>query len=231
MKLFPAIKLSSLSFAVKTGLFLLFLLFLPNFSFLISNSSLLFAQTRPDALMEYRNGNFERSVEICKNEIAANPGNLESHVVICWSLIRLGRYSEAMTYARSGRNISRYDVRIAESLGEISFYQGQNNEALQYFQEYINLAPDGARIDTVYYFLGEIYIRLGRFRHADIALTTAIHWVPGNASWWTRLAYARENAGDLREAVTAYEQALALNPQLTDARRGLDRVRQALNLR
>ena len=191
-------------------------------------SHLLFAQTRQDALIEYRNGNYERSVEICKSEIAVNRNNIESHVVICWSLIRLGRYAEAMDYARSGRNINRYDIRITESLGEICYYQGRNSEALQYFQEYINLAPEGARIETVYYFLGEIYIRLGRFRHADIALTTAVHRIPGNASWWTRLAYARENAGDLYEAATAYERALALNSQQNDARRGLERVRQAL---
>jgi len=198
------------------------------FSFLVLRPSFLFAQTHPDALLEYRNGNFERSIEICKNEIAANPKNIESHVVICWSLVRLGRYDEALTYARLGRTISRYDVRISEILGEICYYQGQNNEALQYFQEYINLAPDGARIDAVYYFLGEIYIRMGRFRHADIALSTAVHWIPGNAVWWTRLAYARENAGDLSEAITAYEQALSLDPQQSDAQRGLDRVRQAM---
>ena len=131
----------------KTGFFLILL---------VLSSGILSAQNRPDALQEYRNGNYERSVDICKAEIAANSSNLESHVVICWSLIRLGRYTEAMTYARAGRNISRYDVRIAESLGEISYFQGQNNEALQYFQEYINLAPDGARIDSVYYYLGEI---------------------------------------------------------------------------
>jgi tetratricopeptide (TPR) repeat protein len=191
-------------------------------------ASSLFAQTRPDALAEYRNGNYERSIQICKNEIEANPNNIESHVVICWSLVRLGRYAEAMTYARTGRRINRYDVRITEILGEISYYQGQNNDALQYFQEYINMAPEGARIDMVYYFLGEVYIRLGRYRHADIALSTAVHWLPGNAAWWTRLAYARENAGDLREAVAAYEKALSLNAQSSDARRGLERVRQAL---
>jgi len=196
--------------------------------FLFFHSSSLSAQTHPDALQEYRNGNFERSIEICRDEIAANPKNIESHVVICWSLIRLGRYDEAMTYARAGRTINRYDVRISEILGEICYYQGQNSDAIQYFQEYINLAPDGARIDSVYYFLGEIYIRMGRFRHADIALSTAVHWVPGNAAWWTRLAYARENTGDLGQAVTAYQQALSLNPQLSDAQRGLDRVRQAM---
>ncbi|MDR0452116.1 MAG: tetratricopeptide repeat protein [Treponema sp.] len=186
------------------------------------------AQTRPDALVEYRNRNYERAVEICMNEIRDNRSNLEAHVVACWSLIQLGRYEEARTYGLEGRNISRYDPRIIEILGEVSYFQGQNGEALQYFQEYINLSPERGRIETVYYYIGEIYIRLGRFRHADIALSTAVHYIPGNAAWWARLAYARESAGDFQEAVAAYEQALSLNPQLSDARRGLDRSRQAL---
>jgi tetratricopeptide (TPR) repeat protein len=197
-------------------------------AFLLLPALLGLSQTRPDALLEYRNGNYERAVSICRSEIAANSNNLESHVVICWSLLSLGRYDEALGYARAGRNISRYDPRIIEILGEIHYYQGQNTEALQYFQEYINLAPEGQRIETVYYLLGEIYIRLGRFRHADIALSTAVHWAPGKAAWWARLAYARESAGDLPEAISAYERALALNSQLSDARRGLDRTRQAL---
>jgi tetratricopeptide (TPR) repeat protein len=224
---------------MKTGLFFrgamaLFFLFFPG---------RLFAQTRADALIEYRNGNYEAAVAICKGELAANPNNLESHVVLCWSLINLGRYEEALGYARNGRALSRYDPRIVEILAEIAYYQGRNLEALERFQEYVNLAPEGGRIDLAYYFVGEIYIRLGRFRHADIALSTAVHYVPGNAAWWTRLAYARENAAgprpagrqaqaqyalELQEALKAYEQALALNAQYSDARRGLDRVRQAM---
>jgi tetratricopeptide (TPR) repeat protein len=202
-----------------------------------------FAQTRADALLEYRNGNYEASMGICKNELEINANNLEAHVVLCWSLINLGRYEEAVAYARNGRALSRYDPRIVEIFAEIAYYQGRNREAFEYFQEYVNLAPEGDRIDMVYYFVGEIYIRLGRFRHADIALSTAVHYVPGNAAWWTRLGYARENAAgqrpagrqaraqyalELQEALRAYEQALALNAQHSDARRGLDRVRQAM---
>jgi tetratricopeptide (TPR) repeat protein len=188
----------------------------------------LVAQTGPDALAEYRQGNFQRAAEICQVEITENPNNLDSHVVICWSLLKLGRYNEALRYAQAGRALNRYDVRITEILGEVNYFQGKNGESLQYFQEYVTSSPEGQRIESAYFYMGEIYIRQGKFRHADIALTTAVHWLPGNAAWWARLAYARENAGDFQEAVSAYERALALNPQLGDAQRGLERTRQAL---
>ncbi|MCL2382398.1 MAG: tetratricopeptide repeat protein [Treponema sp.] len=197
--------------------------------FLLLSLAPLFAQTRPDALQAFRDGDFLRSVEICRAEIAENPRNLESHVVICWSLMSLGRHDEARAYANAGRNINRYDLRLILILGEVNFFQGRNAEALQYLQLYINLAPEGPRVDRVYYLLGEVHMRMGRFRHADIALTTAVHRVPGNAAWWTRLAYARENAGNLTGAVAAYERAIALNSQLGDAQRGLERVRQTLS--
>jgi len=189
-----------------------------------------FAQSRsPDALAEYRAGNYERAVQICRDEIEENSVNLEAHVVICWALLRLNRFEEALRYARAGRALHRYDSRITEILGEISYFQGRNNEALQYFQEYVNLAPEGQRIEMVYFYMGEIYIRQGKFRHADIALSTAVYWVPGNAAWWVRLAYTRENAGDFASAVEAYERALSLNSQLTDAQRGLERTRRAMS--
>jgi len=195
---------------------------------LLLAAPLVFSQFKPDALSEYRQGNYERSVQICQDEIANNAGNMDSYVVICWSLLRLGRYGEALRYARIARGLNRYDARVAEILGEIFYFQGNNSEALQYFQDYVNLSPGGQRIESVYYYIGEIYIRMGKYRHADIALSTAVHWVPGNAAWWTRLAFARENAGDLTEAIAAYERALALNSQLPDARRGLERARQSL---
>jgi len=193
--------------------------------------SAVFPQTAPDALNEYRQGNFERSVQICRDEITANPNNLESHVVICWSLIKLGRFDDALRFARTARSMSRYDARVSEILGEIYYFLGNNNEALQYFQEYVNIAPLGARIELGYNYIGEIYIRMGKYRHADIALSTAVHYAPNRADWWTRLAYARENAGDYIQAVEAYEKAISLNSQLADARRGLDRVRQTLGNR
>ncbi|MDR0600591.1 MAG: tetratricopeptide repeat protein [Treponema sp.] len=186
------------------------------------------AERGSSAFQEYQNDNFEEAVRICKAELAANPANLESHVVLCRSLVSLRRYEESREYALAGRNISRYDPRIIEILGEIYYFQGRNNEALQYFQQYVNLAPQGDRINNVYYYMGEVYIRQSRYRRADIALSTAVYYMPRNAEWWSRLAYARENAGETQAALSAYEKALSLNSQLADALRGLERIRADL---
>ncbi|MDR2471376.1 MAG: hypothetical protein LBD09_04630 [Treponema sp.] len=184
---------------------------------------------REDALAEYRNGRYEEAARICRSEIAANSSNLESYVVLCWSLLALGRYEDCRTAALAGRNISRYDPRIIEALGEAYYFQGRNAEALQYFEEYVSLIPQGGgRLNTVYYYIGEIFIRLGHFRRADIALSTAVYYMPRNAEWWARLAWARESAGEIPGAISAYERALSLDSDLSAARLGLERARARL---
>lgn len=210
---------------MKKHILLFILLFVP---VLFVHSQWFWSSQKKDALQEYRNGSYEAAIKICRDDIAANPNDLESYVVLCWSLVHLGRYEESRNYALAGRNISRYDPRIIEILGEVYFFQGRNHEALQYFQEYISLAPQGDRLNTVYYYIGEIFIRQGHFRRADIALSTAVYYMPKNAHWWARLAYARENAGEYRSAMGAYEQALTLNENLSDAQKGILRVRAHL---
>ena len=201
-----------------------------NYYFVIFAVSLS-GQTKPDALAEYRAGRYSAAEAICRSEIAADRQNMEAYVVLCWSLVKLGNFDEARSFAETALAVNPYDVRLIEIMGEISYYQGRNNAALKYFQEYISLAPEGQRIDIAYYYTGEIYIRQGRFRYADIALSTALHYLPGNARWHSRLAYARENSGELRDAAAAYEKALSLAPQLADAKRGLDRTLAALGAR
>jgi tetratricopeptide (TPR) repeat protein len=186
------------------------------------------AQDRPDALDLYRRGQFEEAVEVCLQELEAQPRNMDSYVVLGWSLLRLERYQEALDYAQQALAISRYDYRIIEITGEAYFYMGRNVGALRAFEEYVVLAPTGDRIGLVYYFMGEIFVRLGEYNHADIAFSTAVYHSPNTARWWLRLGYAREMAEDFQWALTAYDRALELNANLVEASRGRDRVQAAL---
>jgi tetratricopeptide (TPR) repeat protein len=78
--------------------------------------------------------------------------------------------------------------------------------------------------------MGEIFIQLGEFNHADIALTTAVYHDPEKHVWWSRLGYARENIKDFKFALEAYQQALTLNPSFREAREGRQRVMEESGL-
>lgn len=184
---------------------------------------------KPDALKLYTAGRYAEAVAVCEQEIAEKPDNVDSYVVLCWSLVRNRQYSEAEYWALQGRKISRYDQRLVEALGEAKYFLGQNREALALFQEYVSLVGEkGSRLGEAYYFMGEIYIRLSRYNHADIAFSQAVRTEPLYDYWWTRLGYAREMAGSFSLSLTAYEKALELNAGQADALRGRDRVRARL---
>jgi len=196
---------------------------------LVLSASALVAQDQPDALAMYRQGEYAKAVDICLAELESSPRNMNSYTVLGWSLIALRRYQEALDYAQQGLEISRYDHRVVEIAAEAHFYLGNNLEALKFFEEYSVLAPTGDRIGIVYYFMGETFIRIGEYNHADIALSTAVYHSPNIARWWARLGYAREMAEDFQFAMEAYDQALKLNPSLSDALRGKERAAEKMN--
>ena len=194
------------------------------FLFFVLGAGTLSAQDRADALASYRSENYQDAVEICLREIEAMPRNMDSYTVLGWSLIALERYEDALKYGLNALKIAPRDSRINEILGESNYYLGRNLDALNYFEQYAVLAPTGGRTADIYFFMGEIFIRLEEYNHADIALSTAVYHSSESSTWWSRLGYAREMAGDYRYALEAYQKSLALNPSLTEARRGRDRV-------
>lgn len=192
--------------------------------FLIGTLNVSLAQTKEDALVLYRNGQYDQAIEVCLSEIEVTPENVESHVVLCWSLVEAKRYSEANSWAEKGRTLSRYDPRLIQIQAEATYYLGKNDVSLRLFQEYISYAPNGSRISMVYFFMGEIYLRQSRFHHADIAFSAAVQLEPLRSLWWIRLGYAREMASAYRYSLEAYNTALSLDSSLIDAQRGRERV-------
>ena len=208
---------------MKKSFFLLCIIF-----FLIEFSG--FSQTtKQDALVLYHNGNYRESVQVCEEELKENPNRVDSYVVMCWSLVKNKQYAEAEERALSGLEVSPYDLRLIEILGEAKYFLGKNTGAMEQFQKYVASAPEsGARVGTAYYYMGEIFIRQARYQHADIAFSSAVKKEPMLDSWWIRLGYAREMAGNYYEAVNAYDEALRLNPSSIEASRGRDRVNAKL---
>ncbi|MGP1588124.1 MAG: tetratricopeptide repeat protein [Treponemataceae bacterium] len=170
-------------------------------------------------------GNYSEAVTVCEGEIEKNQNNIDSYVVMCWALVANKQYSESEIWAAKAISISPYDQRVIEVLAEAKYFQGKNDEALSLFQNYIGIVQTGgSRSGDVYYYMGEIYIRKGKFQHADIAFSQAVKTEPLNDIWWTRLGYAREMTKNYRLAALAYERALTINAQNSEAKKGLARV-------
>jgi len=191
--------------------------------FLVAAACPAFGQSKPDALKLYLDGKYDDARRVCIDEISADPNNIESYVVISWSLLALQRWADAENYALKGYAIRR-DPRLSECLGESAYYLGRNDAALRDFQNYVNAVPEGGRAGTAYYFMGEIYLRLARYEHADISFSAALQYSPDNARWWARLGWARERGGQSGHALEAYKKALQLDPTLQDALNGVQRL-------
>ena len=201
-------------------------LFALNFLLLILPAA---AQTKPDALVLYKQGRYADAINVCLAEIEDTPRNLDSYVVLCWALVKAERYDEAETWAARGRGVSRYDPRLLEIAGEALYFQGKNERALALFEEYVAYAAAGTRMTETYDFMGDIFLRLGKYRHADIAFSAALQYDGQSPERWVQAAYAREMAGDLRYSLDAYDSALKLSPANQDAARGRARVIRKMN--
>lgn len=153
--------------------------------------------------------------------------DIDAYVSLSWSLVALRRYGEAEVYALRGYEL-RKDPRLAQAIGEASYYLGKNDVALTMLQEYIATYPEGPRAGLSFFLCGELYVRLARFMHADIAFSAAVQHNPNNPSWWARLGWARENARKPLQALDAYEKALALNPNFADALEGRRRIQDRM---
>jgi tetratricopeptide (TPR) repeat protein len=198
-----------------------------------------FSQAKPDAMVSYRQGRdleangrmdeanvkYRESEAICLDEIRGNLATMDTYAVLTWSLQRQKKYSEVITRGNEALRI-RQDFRIIETMGEAYFYLGNFDASLRYMQRYVDNVSNGERTSVAYFFIGEIYRFQKKFHYADIAYTTAVRLTPGTALWWYRLGEVRESAGDNRFASEAYENALKLDPNYSQARSGLERMRR-----
>jgi tetratricopeptide (TPR) repeat protein len=163
---------------------------------------------------------YRDAIVVCDAEILANPARMDSYVVKSWCLHRLKRYKEVIVTGLAALKQST-DYRIIEVMGEAYYHVDDMQSCLRYLQRYVN----ADRVSSAYFYMGEAYLRLKQYAHADIAYTIAVYKTPSMNKWWFRLGTAREAAGDVDGAVAAYEKSLSLNPSFAEAAQARDRLK------
>jgi len=174
--------------------------------------------------MNEANTYYTEAVRICLDEVSRNAATRDTYTVITWTMQRQKRYSDVISWGERGLRAFPDEFRIFETMGEAFFYLDNYERSLSCMQRYTNALPEGERVSVAYFFIGEIYRLTEKYQHADIAYTTAVRFEPNIALWWYRLGSVREQVGDRRPAIEAYQQALRLNPNYREARNGLTRL-------
>ncbi|MDR2630759.1 MAG: tetratricopeptide repeat protein [Spirochaetaceae bacterium] len=176
--------------------------------------------------MEEAERYYAEAVRICMDEISGNTATMDTYTALTWTLRRQRKFAEVINWGEQALRINANEYRIIETMGEAYFYLDDYPRSLNFMQRYVNSLPHGEQAPMAYFFIGEIFRLQRKFRHADIAYTTALQLAPGMSLWWYRLGLVREASGDYIPAIQAYEQALRLNPDYPEASEGLERVRR-----
>jgi len=75
----------------------------------------LFAQDKPDALELFRANRFADAIKVCQQELAISPNNIDSHVVMGWSYLKLQQFPDALTAAQKALAINPNDPGSSRS--------------------------------------------------------------------------------------------------------------------
>lgn len=173
---------------------------------------------------------FSSSLALTQKLITSQPSNLDYVSLHIWNLFRLGRHSEVVSLSQKTLLTAR-DHRIYETMGESLYFLERNEEALYAFASYVELAPErDERMSSAYYFMGECLVRLKRYEHADIALSTATTMEKNMYYWWYRLGFVKELLGQYKKAYEAFGTSISLNAGFKPAIEGRTRVKAKAGL-
>ena len=176
----------------------------------------------------YHEGKYNEAVVECEKEIASNANNIDSYITLTLVYIAMKDYAKAYNTSQRGRKVQQYHPRLIEMQAISCYHLGRNIESLNLLQTYLSYTSQEKDVSEVYYYMGEIYLRLSQYHHADIALSTAVSIRPFEISWWARLGYVREKSKTYKYSLEAYNKALSFDNNYFDALEGRKRVLSAL---
>lgn len=183
---------------------------------------------KEDALVLFRQGNYERSIQVCLAELDSPSRSriqkLDSYVVLCWSLYKAGRYRDAVRYAQEGLKINMSDARLLFTQSEAYFSLKDYVNALDSLETYVKVAPTGDKLAQVYNLMGTIFLQWGENHHAATAFSTSINIDPNVSAVWVHLGEAKEKIKDIKGAKEAYRRALGLQNYNEEAKAGMERI-------
>jgi protein O-mannosyl-transferase len=202
----------------------------------------------------YQVGYWKSSYDLWSHTLAVNTGNAVAHENLAVSLLDQGREEEAFPHFQRVLLLRPDDEIALLNTGNYLERQGQHQEAIERFQRVRDTSHNTERLTGAYRGLGVAYAQMGDRKNAYVNFSQAMRLNPNGQTEMYNLALLgirdaidkltqsiaqRPTADsylqlgqllqeDLRpeEAVAAYQNALQLNPRLTEARQAIEALTQ-----
>ena len=199
-------------------------------------------------------GNYQQSVQMLRLALKeeGGAGHAETHLLLGISLRELRFFPEAEKELQTSIGLDSKNAEAWNSLGVLRQMSAQG-DALQAFAEACRLAPDRAEYHNN---LGFAYYLVGQFPEAAASLRRAVTIAPDAQRFRNNLGFALgaagedeaakeaflatgsaaqatnnlgviyERRGEVQRATESYAAAVALDPELEEAKRNLFRIQK-----
>lgn len=164
------------------------------------------------------------AVKPLRRAVALDPNNPDSLYDLAVTLAKTGADAEASALLNQGRRRFPKVAKIHAASGMMLYAAGQNDQAVQAYEEAVRLEPDAADLFAA---LGDAYDATGKLAKAEGAYARSLRIEPANVE--CQVKYGRnqiklQNAG---KAEAAFRRALALDAHNADAHFELGKLANA----
>src|SRR6202166_46241 len=163
----------------------------------------------------------DRSLNAFRKAAALAPDNEEHWLNLTRELMELSRYSDAISAVQEGLTANPKSYSLHLRLGAAQLAAGHYAEAEKAFRD---LVSAGDPLPTGYVGLAQVLLRTGRAEEASDELAIAQQKLGPNflISYFRGLAFDR--SGKREEAITAFQDALRLDPNNAEAHLSLGKT-------
>jgi tetratricopeptide (TPR) repeat protein len=182
----------------------------------------------PDKAVEmagklYGYGKYTQAERVCRQLIAARPGNADAHNILGVALKAQGKSEEGIEALRRAVKLAPEAATLRANLGEVLRLNGDFDEATAALEKAIALDPDSAQALNN---LGIIRFEQKRFAESADLYRRALECRPAMAEAHNNLGNALRMIGDVEGAILAYQDALTYRESYAEAYNNLGTVLQ-----
>ena len=153
----------------------------------------------------YSEGKFAQAEKVCRQTLAARPGNADAHNILGVSLQAQGKSAEAMEELRRAVELAPKAGNLRANLGEVLRLNGELDEAREQLEKAVEAEPKNAQALNN---LGIVHYEQRKYKEAADYYRRALEVRPNMAEALNNLGNALRVLGDLDGAIDAYQGAL-----------------------